>query len=137
MIANQEQPILFFDGVCNLCNGAVQFVIRHDKKKQFLFAALQSESGAAVIEKLKQQYGIVPDSVVLQYKGKLYSKSDAILRTALLLGGRQQLWGGLLIVPRFLRNAVYDLVARYRYQWFGKKDSCMIPTPELQARFLP
>lgn len=127
-----EQPILYFDGVCNLCNNAVQFVIRHDRQKKFLFASLQSAAGKEVLNKLP----VVPDSMVLYTSGKYHVKSSAALHTARLLGGIYSLAFVFIIIPAFIRNAVYDLIARNRYRWFGKKDECMIPTPELKSRFL-
>ncbi len=127
-----EQPILYFDGVCNLCNNAVQFVIRHDKQKKFLFASLQSAAGKEVLQKLPA----TPDSMVLYASGKYHLKSSAALHTARLLGGIYALAFVFIIIPGFIRNAVYDLIARNRYTWFGKREECMIPTPELKSRFL-
>lgn len=127
------QPVVFFDGVCNFCNSSVQFIIRHDRKKQFLFAPLQSALG---MEALSRFQGKVTDSVVLYYKGRLFAKSDATLNIARLLDGAWKLCYAGIILPRFVRNAMYDLVARNRYKWFGKKDECMIPSPELRARFI-
>ncbi len=125
-----------FDGVCNLCNGAVQFIIKRDKKDLFRYAALQSEIG----EKLVEERGIDTskvDSIVLVEPGvAYYTKSDAVLRIGQGFGG---LWKGLALftwIPRIIRDALYDFIARNRYKWFGKKDQCMIPTPELQAKFL-
>ena len=129
------RPVLFFDGVCNLCNRWVQFMIRHDRKKQFLFASLQSENGQLMQQHLLQQAGKMPDSVVLLYRDKYYIKSDAAIRAAALLGGVYKLLLIGLIVPRFLRNIVYDRVAQNRYKWYGKTEGCMIPTPELKERF--
>lgn len=131
-----ESPVLLFDGVCNLCNGTVQWIIERDPQGKIKFASLQSDVGAALL----QQYGLPADqlnSVVLIDKGKVYMRSDAGLQLLYLLGG----WWGVLslklwVVPRFVRNAVYDYVAHNRYRWFGKKDQCMMPSPELKARFL-
>ncbi len=136
-MSNPAQPVLYFDGVCNLCNGAVQFVIRHDRKKQFMFASLQSASGSEAQEAIKKVYGMVPDSIILFYNNTYYTKSTAIIRTGMLLGGLYTLMGILLAVPKLIRDAVYNGVAKKRYKWFGKKDECMIPTPELKSRFLP
>ncbi len=131
--------IIFFDGVCNLCNGFVQFIIRQDPGGRFRFAALQSEAGQALLAK----YGLMPpaggaelDSVLLLSGGQLYSHSSAVLRIARGLGG---VWawagvGGLL--PRAWRDALYRFVARNRYRWFGRQESCMLPTPALKSRFL-
>jgi predicted DCC family thiol-disulfide oxidoreductase YuxK len=114
----------------------VQFVIRHDKQKRFLFASLQSAAGKKALTDIQQQTGKTPDSLLLFYKGKYYIKSSAVLKTAGLLGGMFGLLAIGYIFPAFLRNAIYDIVAKNRYRWFGKKDECMIPTPELKSRFL-
>lgn len=136
-VPHTERLILFFDGVCDLCNNAVTFVIRHDKQKRFLFAPLQSEAGKEALQALRAEGGKpAPDSIVLYYKGKYYLRSSAVLRAAKLLGGGLSLVSAFLIVPPFIRNTVYDWVARNRYRWFGKRDACMIPTPELKSRFL-
>jgi predicted DCC family thiol-disulfide oxidoreductase YuxK len=131
-----KQPVLFFDGVCNLCNGLVQFVIRHDKKKQFLFASLQSAAGAAALDGLKKQSGEVPDSVILFYKGKYYARSSAAIMLARLLRGPWQLLSAGYIIPRFIRDAAYNFIARNRYKWFGRQEACWLPAPELKERFL-
>jgi predicted DCC family thiol-disulfide oxidoreductase YuxK len=126
-------PVLYFDGICNLCNSTVQFIIKHDKQKQFRFAPLQSSSGQKVLSEIG---GNAPDSVILQYQGKYYSKSDAALRVLKLLGGVWQMGAIGYMLPHFFRNMVYDWIAKNRYNWFGKQNECMIPTPELKARFL-
>ena len=129
------EPIILFDGVCNLCNASVQFVIRHDPQARFKFAALQS----ATAEKLLQNCAFDRaslDSVILVEDGHVYIESDAALRIARRLGGGWSLLAGFSIVPRPIRDAVYRLIARNRYRWFGKQESCMMPTPDLRARFL-
>jgi len=136
MLPDSEQPILFFDGLCNLCNQFVQAVIKHDKRAVFRFSSLQSATGQLVQQHLLNEQGKVPDSLVLVYKGKVYIKSDAALKTASMLKGAYPLLTIGYVFPRPVRDAMYDMVARYRYRWFGKRDSCMIPTPELQSRFL-
>lgn len=136
MDTNIDRPVLFFDGVCNLCNHAVQFVIKHDHGERFLFASLQSAYAKSKMPEIQQALGKVPDSMVLFYKGKYYVKSDAALHTARLLGGWSSLLAAGLVVPRFIRNTIYDGVARNRYRWFGRRDECMIPTPALKGRFL-
>jgi predicted DCC family thiol-disulfide oxidoreductase YuxK len=131
----QNGPVILFDGVCNLCDSSVQFVIKHDKDKVFSFASLQSESG----QKLLEEYHLPKsefNSFVLVENGKAYTKSSAALMVAKKLSGPVKLLYGLKIVPVFIRNTVYNLIAKNRYRWFGKKDSCMIPTPSLQSRFL-
>jgi predicted DCC family thiol-disulfide oxidoreductase YuxK len=126
------RPIVFFDGVCNLCNRSVQFVIRHDKKKQFLFATLQSDLGQKARKELP---GKAPDSFILFHNGKYYTRSAAALNVCKLLGGIWSLLYVGIIVPRFIRDSIYDLVSRNRYKWFGKQE-CMVPSPDLKARFL-
>ncbi|MEM1259809.1 MAG: thiol-disulfide oxidoreductase DCC family protein [Bacteroidota bacterium] len=130
------KKIILFDGVCNLCNGVIQFIIKRDKRDIFRYAALQSELG----EQLTKERGIDTskvDSFVLIEPGTAYFiKSDAALEIA---GDLKGLWPVFKIfkwVPTGIRNVVYDFVARNRYRWFGRKDQCMIPTPELQAKFL-
>lgn len=129
-------PILYFDGVCNLCNSWVQFVIRHDKEKKFQFASLQSNAGSEIIAQLKSADDQVPDSLILANQDKIYIRSDAALRTLMSLGGIYRLAGAFLLIPGFIRDAVYNSIARNRYKWSGKRDSCMIPTDELKNRFL-
>jgi predicted DCC family thiol-disulfide oxidoreductase YuxK len=129
------KKILLFDGVCNLCNSSVTYVIKRDKKDLFRFAALQETAGQQLIEKY-QIDTLKTDSIILIENGKAYTKSTAALRVARHLGGAYPLLYGFMIVPNFIRNWVYDFVARNRYKWYGKKDSCMIPTPELKSKFL-
>ena len=133
---NTSQPVLFFDGACKLCNRFVQFVIRHDREKLFLFASLQSEAGKQMLETLKVSGQKIPDSVILSFNDRYYLQSDATLQLLRLLGGSWKLLYGLTIIPRFIRNGAYDLIARNSYKWFGKRDACMVPTAELRARFL-
>ena len=131
----EEKAIILFDGVCNLCNGAVTFVIKRDPKDRFRFAALQSEIGEELIHKhgLKDK-GL--DSIVLIEGEKAFVKSSAALRIARKLSGIWPLLYIFNILPRFLRDPFYDLIARNRYAWYGKRESCMIPTPELRAKFI-
>lgn len=132
---HQAEAVVLFDGVCNLCNHSVNFIIDRDPEGYFQFASLQSEAG----QKLLEQHGLDPqylDSVVLVQRGKVYKDSSAVLRIAKHLKGIWSLGRIFLIVPPFLRNLVYHFVAKNRYQWFGKKDQCRLPTPELKARFL-
>jgi predicted DCC family thiol-disulfide oxidoreductase YuxK len=131
-----QYPVVYFDGVCNLCNQAVQVIIKHDKHNKFRFASLQSQAGERLLSKLKDDKKSAPDSVILSYQGQVYVKSDAALQIARILGGGWNMLYATIIIPSLIRNAVYDWIARNRYKWFGKKDSCMIPTPELKARFL-
>jgi len=129
--AEQDRPVILFDGVCNLCTGSVQFVIERDARKQFRFASLQSP----IAEKLLGRRDDL-ESMVLVQDGKTYRKSTAALLIAKRLDG---LWPALsvfLVVPRFLRDAVYDWIGRRRYRMFGKRDVCWTPSPELAERFL-
>jgi predicted DCC family thiol-disulfide oxidoreductase YuxK len=131
----KKKKVILFDGVCNLCNSSVLFVIKRDPKDQFRFAALQSEMG----QKLSKQYHIDTtevDSIMLISNDKVYVKSSAALRVARRLTGGYPLLFGFMIIPPFIRNWVYDYIAKNRYRWYGKKDQCMIPTPELKSKFL-
>ena len=130
-----HSSIILFDGICNLCNGAVQYVIKHDPQKQYTFASLQSDSG----QKLLQQYQLKQtdfNSFILIQDNTVFTKSTAALLVAKKLTGPVQLLSKLIIVPAVVRDAVYNVIARNRYKWFGKKNTCMIPTPALQSRFL-
>lgn len=127
--------ILLFDGVCNLCNSSVQFIIKRDEKKIFSFAALQSGIGQKYLKDFNLD-GKGIDSVIYINGDKCYIKSTAALHIIKNLGGGWKLLYPLIIVPPFIRNFFYDLVAKSRYKLFGKKDSCMIPTPDIRSRFL-
>ncbi|MFC7357156.1 thiol-disulfide oxidoreductase DCC family protein [Jejudonia soesokkakensis] len=131
----KNHKIVLFDGVCNLCNTSVTFLIKRDKNDVFRFAALQEEPGVSLLQK----YHIDPketDSIILIDNGKAYVKSSAALRAAKYMSGFYPILYGFMIVPKFIRNAVYDYIAKNRYKWYGKKESCMIPTPELKQKFL-
>jgi predicted DCC family thiol-disulfide oxidoreductase YuxK len=131
-----RQKIILFDGVCNLCNNSVVFVLGHEPKPIFKFASIQSETGKELLLccGLSEYYA---DAVILINNGKVYSGSTAALKIGQTL---QFPWSWLasmgFIVPRFIRDWVYGQVAKHRYQWFGKRDVCMLPTEELKARFL-
>lgn len=130
------EHIVLFDGVCNFCNASVQFIIKRDPKAKFSFAALQSERGQELLaqNKLPMQHF---DTIILAEGGKIYQKSTAALRIAKELSGMWPiLYYACILVPPFLRNAVYSLVAANRYKWFGKREACMLPTPEQRARFI-
>jgi len=130
-----EKKIILFDGVCNLCNSSVTFVIQRDKKDLFRFAALQEAVGQQLIEK-HQIDTSKTDSIILIDGDKAYVKSTAALKVARHLGGAYPLLYGFMIIPNFIRNWVYDYIAKNRYKWYGKKESCMIPTPALKSKFL-
>jgi len=127
--------IILFDGVCNFCNGSVNFIIEHDPQKYFKFAPLQSEVG----EKLLKEHGvdkIETDSVVLIEDEKVYTHTTAALRIARRLSGYWSWFYGFIVVPSVIRDIFYKIFAKYRYQMFGKQDACMLPTPEMRERFL-
>ncbi|MGE3468048.1 MAG: thiol-disulfide oxidoreductase DCC family protein [Pyrinomonadaceae bacterium] len=126
--------IVLFDGVCNFCNGAVNFIIRHDAEKNFTFAPLQSEIGQEM--KTKYDIGDDIDSVVLIENDRAYMHSTAGLRIAKRLGGIWSLGYVFIIVPAFIRDRCYKLFAKYRYRMFGRQDACMLPTPDVRDRFL-
>ena len=130
-----EQPVILFDGVCNFCNGAVNFVIKRDKKGRILFAALQSDTG----KKLLNQYALTinaMESFVFIERGKPYNRSTAALRVCRYLSALWPLCYGAVIVPKFLRDGIYNWIAKNRYKWFGVRQECMIPKPEIKERFL-
>ncbi|MDT0607658.1 thiol-disulfide oxidoreductase DCC family protein [Croceitalea rosinachiae] len=130
------KKIILFDGVCNLCNSSIQFVIKHDTDDVFRYAALQSEVGRELI--LERGIDTTQiDSIILIDPGvAYYTKSDAALEIGKDLKGYRTLSNFFKVFPVGLRNLIYDFVARNRYKWYGKQDACMIPTPELQAKFL-
>ncbi len=130
------KKIILFDGVCNLCNSFVQYVIKRDKKDAFCFVALQSKLGETILAQAGDGAKQV-DSIILYEPGvAYYYKSNAAIEIAKTLGGWLRLSIVFKIMPAYLRNLLYDFVARNRYKWFGKTESCMIPTPELKAKFL-
>lgn len=130
-----QQSIILFDGVCNLCNAAVQFIIKRDDKNQFLFASLQSETGRLLLKQFKLDK-IEMNSIILIQNGQVYKRSTAALLVAKKLKRPWFFLYGFIIVPQFIRDGVYNIIAKNRYRWFGRKDACMIPKPELKAKFL-
>lgn len=131
-----NKKIILFDGVCNLCNSAVNYVIEHDAKDLFRFASLQSKAGIELMEERGIDSNAI-DSIILIEPGiAYYNKSTAALKIAKHLSGSISLLRFFSVLPEGFRNLVYDFIAKNRYQWFGKKDACMIPTPELKAKFL-
>lgn len=130
-----DTSIVLFDGVCNLCNSSVQFIIKRDKKKKFLFAPLQGKKGQEIFLKHSLPAGEL-NSFILAEGDNIYIKSTGALRMLKKLGGPWSLLYAFIIVPPFIRDGIYSWVAKNRYKWFGKKDSCMIPTPDLKERFL-
>lgn len=139
MIASipKSKQLILFDGVCNLCNSSVLYVIKNDTKNQFLFAPLQGEIGQEIINAFNIDV-LQTDSILLfdPKAHRIYTKSTAALRIAKQLKFPNTLMSIFFIVPTGIRNWIYDYIARNRYKWFGKKEACMIPTPELQAKFM-
>lgn len=128
-------PLIIFDGVCNYCCGMVDFIIKRDPRGVFRFAPFQSEAARRVLGAYNYPADS-PDSFVLIEEGKLYTKSEAGLRVQRLLGGFHKLLYALILVPAPIRDAVYDYIARNRYKWYGRKEECMVPAPEIRSRFL-
>ena len=135
MDIKSEHKIILFDGVCNLCNSTVVRVIKKDKSDLFRFTTLQGAVGQVIVT----EHGIdtaKTDSIILIDNKKAFTKSTAALRIAKDLSGAYPLLYGFIIIPKPIRDWVYDYIAKNRYKWYGKKDSCMIPTPELKKKFL-
>jgi predicted DCC family thiol-disulfide oxidoreductase YuxK len=128
-------PVILFDGVCNLCNASVQFIINRDSKANFRFTSLQSEAGQAILAKFNLSAEKLY-SVIVVDQDKVYDRSRAALEITRRLNGLWPLLYGFIIVPPFIRNFVYDWVSRNRYRWFGVRQACMMPTPDMKARFL-
>lgn len=132
----KDKKILLFDGVCNLCNSAVQFVIKHDKKDLFRFVTLQSDLGQKIAKHIGVDTSKIDSMIVYEPNIAYYYKAQAALKIVKYIGGIYNLMGVFSIVPQGILNTIYDFVAKNRYKWFGKKDSCMIPTAELKSKFL-
>ncbi len=131
----KNQKIIYFDGVCNLCNWAVRFVIDHDRKGTFYFSSLQSEFARKHLLETNGQH-INCNSVIYQFGDQILAKSDAVFEVLKEIGGIWKLLIVFSIFPRSLMDRVYDFVADHRYSWFGKRNQCMIPPPAWQSRFL-
>jgi predicted DCC family thiol-disulfide oxidoreductase YuxK len=132
--STSKHPVILFDGICNLCNGAVQFVINRDAGEKFRFASLQSSIGKTYLK----QFELTADvySIILIKNDRVFDKSSAALEIAKDLSGLWPAFYAFKIFPKYIRDSIYDYIAAHRYKWFGKKDECMIPTPELKTRFL-
>ena len=126
--------IILFDGVCNLCNQSVQFIIKRDKNTSFKFASLQGNTGGKLIKQYQIDERV--ESIVLIENNKYYIKSSAAIRICLHLSGFWKLFALFLIIPKFIRDFFYDIIAKNRYRWFGKLDHCMLPTQNLKDKFL-
>jgi len=132
---SESHRVILFDGVCNLCNGAVQFVIKHDRKKKFKFASLQSKHAQKLLKSLGKNTTSM-QTIMLVDNNRIFEKSNAVLQIARHLSGLWPLLYGFKIVPKIIRDAAYTLVAKNRYYLFGKRESCMLPSPELKGRFI-
>lgn len=135
MKMNLDKPIILFDGVCNLCNASVQFIIKRDSKEYFLFSSLQSDAAQAILLQYKLE-NLDFNTIILLEDGIIYDKSTAILKIMRKLSGFYKLGYLFIVVPKFIRDFVYKIISKNRYKWFGKRDSCMIPTEELKLRFI-
>lgn len=132
-MAEEQLYIVFFDGVCNLCNRTVQFIIKRDKRGQIQFASLQSDYAQKL---LPSKYSKELSSIIVYDNGALLKESDAILSIVKQIGPLYSWMQMFRIFPKFIRDGVYKWISKNRYKWFGRQDSCMIPTPELKARFI-
>jgi len=127
----ENNPIIFYDGLCGLCDRSVQFIIKYDQEKKFRFAALQSDFAKQILGDDANA-----DTFILFEKGKIITRSTAALRVCKILSGKLSLLYIFILVPAFIRDAFYDLIARNRYKWFGHFDKCKIPTPEQKELFI-
>ncbi|CDF79396.1 thiol-disulfide oxireductase DCC [Formosa agariphila KMM 3901] len=133
---NNNEKLILFDGVCNLCDHSVQFVIKHDKNNRFKFTTLQGETAKPILEFFTIDTQRVDSILLYTPDNKLFTKSTAALKIAAHLYFPINLLSVFLIIPKFIRDFVYDFIARNRYKWYGKKEACMIPTKALKAKFL-
>jgi len=133
--AEKEKPILLFDGYCNLCSGAVVFIIKREKRDTFRFASLQSKFAQELFSKLNSD-GNIPDSIVLVEADEMYYKSKAALKVARRLKFPWPLFYIFIVIPPFIRDWMYDFIAKRRYRWFGKKQQCFMPQQDVQHKFL-
>ncbi|MBS1902080.1 MAG: DUF393 domain-containing protein [Bacteroidetes bacterium] len=131
-----SQHVILFDGVCNLCNWWVDFLLPRDKHKRFLFGALQSESGEALVSRFGTSDKRLRSVVLIEDEHNVYTRSTAILHILKILGGPWKLLYAFIIVPRPIRDAVYDFIALNRYSWFGKRIVCRVPTEGERERFV-
>lgn len=128
-----DKNIVLFDGVCNLCNASVQWILKYDKKAIYTFSSIQSEFSKTAITDTEL---LQVKTIILIEDGKTYTKSTAVLKIARKLQFPVNLLYGLILFPKFIRDMVYDYVSRNRYKWFGKREECWLPTQELKSRFL-
>lgn len=130
-----DKPLVLFDGVCNLCNASVQFIIEHDPEGKIMFASLQSERGQAILQHLGMKMDDF-DTFIFIEKGVAYTRSTGILKEIRYFKGGWRFLYAFIVIPRPIRDFFYNIIARNRYRWFGKKNECWLPTPELKMRFL-
>lgn len=130
-----KKSIILFDGVCNLCNASIDFILKRDKKNKFLVGALQEEAGKKLLSKFEVNSEYL-DSLVLIEDDQIYFRSTAALKIAKNLSGLWPLFHGFIFLPSGFRDGIYDWIGRNRYRWFGKKNTCRLPTPEERAKFL-
>jgi predicted DCC family thiol-disulfide oxidoreductase YuxK len=133
-ISKENSKVILFDGVCNLCNNSVKFIIKNDKRDIFKFAPLQSEYGINVQNRHNINTNEI-NSIILINGEKIFTKSNAALRIAKDLGAPYFIFYIFIVIPVFIRNFIYDFIAKNRYKWFGKMESCMIPSNELKSKF--
>lgn len=132
----QNKKIILFDGVCNLCDASVQFIIKHDKKDVFRFVAIQSEMGQNIIQYLGIDTSKTDSIILYEPDIAYYFKAEAALRIARELNSWHKILYLFIIIPDFMKNSVYNFIAKNRYKWYGKKEACMLPTTELKGKFL-
>lgn len=130
-----NKSIILFDGICNLCNSSVNFIIKNDSKKHFLFASLQSDAAKEILLHFPSN-NLNLNSILLIENGNIYEKSTAALKVSRYLNGGYKVLYAFIIIPKFIRDLVYNLIAKNRYKWFGKKDNCMIPNEIIKDQFL-
>jgi len=131
-----EGPVVLFDGVCTLCERSVQFIIRHDGSGKIRFGAQQSAAARAILHR-SGVTGALPDSVLLVMNGRVHSESDAAIGIGRLLGGKWLMFANVAgLMPRSVRDGLYRMIAKRRYRWFGRRETCLVPTEALRARFL-
>ncbi len=135
-MTDEGKKIILFDGICNLCNNTINFVIKHDRKDIFRYASLQSDMGKKLVEDRNIDTSKLDSILLIDPKVAYYYKSSAALHIAKQLSGLYPILFILIVLPKFFRDWIYDGIARNRYKWFGKKESCMIPTPELKSLFI-
>jgi len=134
MIKLENKSIILFDGICNLCNNAVQFIIKRDKKHHFLFTSLQSDAAQDILLQFQLKNSDL-NSIIFIEDEKIYQKSTAVLRISKQLNGLWKLNYAFIIIPKFIRDFIYDIIAKKRYGWFGKREHCMIPSAALKKYF--